>query len=251
MSFLDRIAPEKWQEVAALRAAPPSPAGPPIRSLVDALRAPGLSALAEVKRRSPSRGDIRPGADAAEIARSYVAHGAAAISVLTDGPHFGGSLADLTAVRQAVPVPVLRKDFLVDPIQVAEARAYGADAVLLIVAMLSPNQLAELLSAARELGMQALVETHDAAELEVALTAGARVVGVNNRDLKALQIDLATCERLLPTVPPGVVKVAESGLSSPAHLARMQAAGADAVLVGSSLMSAPSPGEALAALLAR
>ncbi|MCB9741261.1 MAG: indole-3-glycerol phosphate synthase TrpC [Alphaproteobacteria bacterium] len=251
MSFLDRIAPEKQAEVAALRAAPPAGEGPPVRSLRAALSAAGLQAISEVKRRSPSRGDIRPGADAAAIAQSYVANGAAAISVLTDGPHFGGQLADLRAVRAAVPVPVLRKDFLIDPLQVAEARDHGADAVLLIVAMLSQDQLVELLAATRALGMEALVETHDAPELERALAAGASVVGVNNRDLKSLAIDLATCERLLPGVPEGVLKVAESGLKSPADLLRMQQAGADAVLVGSSLMSAPSPGEALGALLGR
>ncbi|MCB9762998.1 MAG: indole-3-glycerol phosphate synthase TrpC [Alphaproteobacteria bacterium] len=250
MSFLERIRPAKEAEVADLRAAPPDPsAAPPARSLHAALKAPGLQAIAEVKRRSPSRGLIREGADAADIARSYAAAGAAAISVLTDGPHFGGSLDDLQAVRAAVDIPVLRKDFLIDPLQVAEARAAGADAVLLIVAMLADEVLQELLDATRVLGMEALVETHTAAEVARALACGARIIGVNNRDLVSLEVDLAHGEAVLPGLPPQVARVAESGIRGPADRRRMEAAGADAILVGTALMGAADPGVALRGLL--
>jgi len=251
VSFLDAVAKEKGLEVAQLKAGPlPDPhRAPTPRSLAAALSAPGLSAIAEVKRRSPSQGTIRPDADAAAIARGYEQAGAAAISVLTDGPHFGGSLADLAAVRDAVACPVLRKDFLVDPIQVLEARTAGADAVLLIVAMLSDRQLRELLASARETGMEALVEIHTAAELDRAVAAGAEIVGVNSRNLADLTIDLARAEALIQQAPADVLRVAESGLYSRADLERMATAGAHAVLVGTSLMSSTDPGAALEALL--
>ena len=199
MSFLAKVAQEKELEVARLREGPlPDPhLAPPVRSLAAALSTPGLAAIAEVKRGSPSEGAIRADADAAAIARSYEAAGARAISVLTDGPHFGGSLADLAQVRGAVSLPVLRKDFLIDPIQVLEARTAGADAVLLIVAMLSDAQLQSLLAATRQVGMEALIEVHTQGELMRAVAADARILGVNSRDLSDLSIDLGRTETLL------------------------------------------------------
>jgi indole-3-glycerol phosphate synthase len=251
MSFLDRIRPSKLAEAKALRKRPPDmqrfDAPRPFEA---ALRGPELRAIAEVKRRSPSQGALRDRVDPAEIARGYEAHGAAAISVLTDLRHFGGTLADLEAVREAVSVPVLRKDFLLDEVQIDEAWSLGADAVLLIVAFLSPQRLRELHEHATQLGLGVLVEAHDAEECRVGLDAGARVLGVNNRDLKALTIDLAVCEGLLPSIPRDVVRVAESGVRSPEDARRMRACGADAVLVGSHLMSQADPGRALAELLA-
>ncbi|MCP4807216.1 MAG: indole-3-glycerol phosphate synthase TrpC [Proteobacteria bacterium] len=246
MSFLDRIRPAKLAEVEALQGRVFDLDQPPVRSLAAALKAPGLSVIAEVKRRSPTRGDIRPGADPVEIANGYANAGAAAISVLTDEPHFGGTLADLRAVT--APVPVLRKDFILDELQLDEAREAGADAALLIVAFLTPSRLAELHAHAHAIGLEVLVETHSAEEIRIALDAGSRIVGVNNRDLKALTIDLAVCEALIPTLPDDVVKVAESGVFTRQDAARMAAAGADAILVGSSLMSKPDPAQALADL---
>jgi indole-3-glycerol phosphate synthase len=251
VSFLAKVAQQKELEVARLREGPlPDPhRAPPVRSLLAALSTPGLAVIAEVKRGSPSEGALRADADAAAIARSYEAAGARAISVLTDGPHFGGSLADLAQVRGAVSVPVLRKDFLIDPIQVLEARTAGADAVLLIVAMLSDAQLQSLLAATRQTGMEALIEVHTQEELTRAVAADARILGVNSRDLSDLSIDLTRTETLLGQVPPGLVRVAESGIKTPADRDRVAAAGADAMLVGSALMSAPDPGAALEALL--
>ena len=246
MSFLDRIRPAKLAEVEALRGRAFDLDQPPVRSLAQALRAPGLSVIAEVKRRSPTRGDIFPGADPVAIADGYARAGAAAISVLTDEPHFGGTLADLRQV--SAPVPVLRKDFILHELQLDEAREAGADAALLIVAFLSPDRLAQLHAHAHAIGLEVLVETHDADEIAIALDAGATIVGVNNRDLKALTIDLVVCERLIPTLPDQVVKVAESGVFTRDDAARMRAAGADAILVGSSLMSQPDPAQALADL---
>ena len=244
MNFLDRIRPAKEAEVAALRASPPrADRRRIIRSLHAALSQPDLAVIAEVKRRAPSVGSLAEAADPVAVARAYERAGAAAISVLTDGPHFGGSLADLAAVSAAVDLPVLRKDFLIDPLQVAEAAVHGADAVLLIVAMLDDAQLAELSAAVTELGLEALVETHTAEEVERALAAGARIVGVNNRDLESLAIDLATGEALLPTLrAAGVVAIGESGVHGPAEARRLRTAGADAILVGSALMAAPDPG---------
>jgi indole-3-glycerol phosphate synthase len=247
MSFLERIRPEKDAEVDALRGNPPDPSrGGPRRDFRAALLAPGMSAIAELKRRSPSRGDIRPGADPTDIARMYEANGAAALSVLTDGPHFGGSLSDFAAIRDAVSLPMLRKDFIVHELQLDEARAWGADAALLIVAMLDQPTLTRLHAHATALGLDVLVETHSADELARALDAGSTIVGVNSRNLHTMAIDLQTCVDLLPSLPEGVVRVAESGLKTPADVARMDA---DAILVGSSLMSAPDPGVALRELL--
>jgi indole-3-glycerol phosphate synthase/phosphoribosylanthranilate isomerase len=199
-----------------------------------------------VKRGSPSSGAIRPGADAASLARAY--RGAAdAISVLTDAPYFGGSLEDLRAVRREFLGPILAKDFIVDPRQVAEARLHGADAVLVILAVLADEEAAAVMAAARRLGMDVLVETHTADEVNRAVRLGADIIGINNRDLDTLQVDLATTERLAALVPAGTLVVAESGISSRADVERL-APFADAFLVGSSLMRAEDPGEAARAL---
>jgi indole-3-glycerol phosphate synthase len=206
--------------------------------------------LAEVKRASPSAGPIRPGADPAAIARAYAAAGAAAISVLTDRAFFDGDLAFLAPCRAAVDVPLLRKDFLIDPLQIAEAREAGADAVLLIVAALSPDALAAMAREARAQGLDALVEVHSLAELDIALGAGATLLGVNHRDLRTFAIDMTLTEQIARRVPAGTVLVAESGIRGPADVRRLGDAGAHAVLVGEHLMRAASPGDALRELLA-
>lgn len=226
-------------QAEALQAAAAEAPAP--RSLAAALRAPGLSILAEIKRRSPSAGEIAPGLDAPTQAMHYVNGGAAAISVLTEPDYFAGSLADLRAVRAAVPVPVLRKDFIVDPIQIWEGRGAGADAVLLIVAALDASELAELLASVAATGMEALVETHTAAEVETAVAAGAEIIGVNNRDLATFITDLAVAEAIAPSIPDGVVTVGESGVSSVAGASRMAAAGYDAILVGEAAVRSADP----------
>ena len=232
-------------------------AAAPARDFAAALRLNGAHrprVIAEVKRASPSAGPIRPGAVAAEIARDYQTGGAAAISCLTDETFFGGTLADLTAVKAAVKLPVLRKDFTIDPYQIVEARAAGADAILLIVAAFRPGEddarLAELFAAAKDVGVHALVEVHDAPELERALTLGATIIGVNHRDLRTFTMDLDLSARLRPMVPASSIFVAESGIKTPADVARVMTAGCDAILVGEGLMRAPDPGVALAELLA-
>lgn len=214
---------------------------PAPRSLAAALRTPGLAIIAEIKRRSPSAGEIAPGLDAPRRAKRYVDGGAAAISVLTEPEYFAGSLADLRAVRDAVPVPVLRKDFVVDPVQIWEARAAGADAVLLIVAALDPFLLEQLLAAVATTGMEALVEAHTAQEVETAVTAGAQIIGVNNRDLVTFVTELAVAEAIAPSIPDGVVTVAESGVSSAAGAARMATSGYDAILVGEAAVRSNDP----------
>lgn len=202
--------------------------------------------IAELKRRSPSRGEIRPDFDPVRCARAYAEAGAAAISVLTDTKYFGGRLDDLTRVREAVAIPLLRKDFVIDPYQVDEARAAGADAVLLIVRALEPDELAALRRHAASLGMDALVEVHDAAELHIALDAGADLVGINNRDLRTFKTDLSVTERLAPSLrQAGVAVVGESGIFTIADIERLEASGADAVLVGEALMRQPDVGRAL------
>jgi indole-3-glycerol phosphate synthase len=256
--LLGRILDEKRDEVATRRRAVPddelrvrAAAAPQPRDLgaVLARRGARLNVIAEVKRASPSAGPIRMDADPAEIAAAYEEAGAAAISVLTDGPHFGGSLQALAAARARVGIPVLRKDFLLDAYQVLEARAAGADAVLLIVAALDDAGLAALLASARALGMGALVEVHDEDEAHRAVAAGARLIGVNHRDLATLQIDMGLFARVRPLLPESVVTVAESGIRTRADVAAMAAAGADAILVGEHLMRQPSPGAALRKLL--
>ncbi len=214
---------------------------PPVRPFAVALAAPGLSVIAEVKRRSPSKGVIDAGLDPVARAVAYVAGGADAVSVLTEPEFFDGSMEDLRRVRDAVGVPVLRKDFTIEPSQIWEARAGGADAVLLIVAALTDGQLVELIDTAAAVGVDALVEVHTAAELERARAAGASIIGVNNRDLTTFRTDLAVAEALAPGLPEGVVTVAESGVSDTAGAGRMHRAGYDAILVGEALVRAPDP----------
>ena len=224
----------------------------PPRGFAAALRRAGeVRLLAEVKRRSPSAGDIRPGADPAQIARDYHAAGAAALSVLTDRDYFGGDLDALRAVRHAVPLPVLRKDFVIHAVQVWEARAAGADAVLLIARILEQPLLEDLRALAADLGMDALVEAHTAPELHRALAAGATLAGVNNRDLDTFTTDLERSVRLAGEVPPEVTYVAESGIRTADDVDRQGAAGVDAVLVGESLMRQPDVRAAAEALVGR
>lgn len=201
----------------------------------------GGTVIAEIKRRSPSGGVLRADLDPIDLGGVYEAGGAAAISVLTDGPDFGGSLEDLVAVRSAVEIPLLRKDFVVAPVQIAEARVAGADWVLLIAAVLQGDALEEALDAARRCGAGALVEVHTDADLDRALGAGARCVGVNNRDLTTLATDLRTFGRLRSRIPADVVAVAESGVRTADDVARLVGEGADAVLVGEALMRAADP----------
>lgn len=214
---------------------------PPPPSFRRALEAPGMSVIAEVKRRSPSRGDLAPDLDPPAQALRYAAGGAAAVSVLTEPEYFSGSPDDLAAVAGAVDVPVLRKDFIVHPAQVWEARALGASAVLLIVGVLDRHELASLLAVCAEAGLDPLVEVHDAAEARIAVDAGARIVGVNNRDLTDFSVDLATAEAVAPLLAEVPVTIAESGIFTGADAARMAAAGYDAVLVGEALVKAPDP----------
>jgi len=232
---------ERLKEQAARR--------PCVRDALGALRRPGVGVIAEVKRTSPSRGRLAAIADPARLARDYEAGGASVISVLTEGRRFGGSLADLDAVRSAVDVPVLRKDFVLSAYQVWEARARGADLVLLIVAALDQNALVALIERTGSLGMTALVEVHDETEVDRALDAGARVVGVNARDLRTLEVDRGLFRRLAPRLPPEIVKVAESGVRGPHDLLSCAAAGADAVLVGEGLVTDRDPRQAVAELV--
>lgn len=231
------------------RAAEEAPAA---RPLAAALRRAGeVALLAELKRRSPSAGWLRRGAEAREIAGAYEAGGAAAMSVLTEPAHFGGSLEDLAAARTEVSLPILRKDFTVDALQVWEARAAEADGVLLIVRLVEDGVLRDLLGLSGELGMAALVEVHGGRELERALAAGARVVGINNRDLETFRTDLGVSLELAPEIPSECVVVAESGIEGARDVERLGEAGVDAVLVGESLMRAPDPRAAAAALVGR
>jgi len=220
----------------------------PPRDPMPLLRTAGSSVIAEVKRRSPSKGDLADIPDPAELARRYAAGGAAAISVLTEQRRFGGSLDDLRAVRAAVDVPLLRKDFMVEPYQVLEARAAGADLVLLIVAALDDVMLRRLHDQARELGMAVLVEVHDEDETARAVDLGAELVGVNARNLKTLDVDADTFGRLAPLVPADRVLVAESGVTSPVDVKRYVAEGARAVLVGEALVKDGDPEGAVRAM---
>lgn len=237
-----RLAPQG----AAIEAAAAAGAPPP--SFRAALLRPTVAVVAEVKRRSPSKGDIAPSLGALQQARRYVAGGAAAISVLTEPVSFGGDLADLREVSAGVAVPALRKDFIVDPLQVLEARSAGAAAVLLIARALDPAALESLARAARGAGIETLVEVRDEWELERAVAAEASAIGVNNRNLETLEIDPATSLRLIPLVPGGIPAIAESGMSTAEDVARAAAAGADAVLVGSFVSAAPDPTAAVASI---
>ncbi|MCA9880356.1 MAG: indole-3-glycerol phosphate synthase TrpC [Thermomicrobiales bacterium] len=236
------------EELRARGAGRPAPV-----SLNEVLSAPGMSVIAEIKRASPSRGVFPVEVDPATVAADYIAGGAAAISVLTDGPFFKGSLDDMEQAARVAhaaerPVAILRKDFLVDAYQVAEAWAYGADAVLLIVAALADDQLRELMTAVNEFGLEALVEVHDEAEMARAIAVGARNLGINNRDLHTFTVDLATTERLAPLAPEGAVVIGESGVFGPAEIERLWRAGAQAVLVGEGVIVQPDRAATVRAL---
>lgn len=223
---------------------------PPVRPFAQALRGDFVRVIAEVKRASPTKGAIAPGLDAAEQAVAYAAGGAAAISVLTEPTRFGGALDDLCAVSGAVAVPTIRKDFLVHPVQLWEARASGASAVLLIVRALAPDELPRLMDVASEAGLAVLVEVRDLGELDRALAVNATVIGVNNRNLETLAIDPATAPSLIPCIPASCIAVAESGMRTPADVTPSAAAGADAILVGSAISAATDPAAAVRALAA-
>jgi indole-3-glycerol phosphate synthase len=253
LSLLDRIVATKRQEVAELRLRTAelkalAERAVPARDFAAALQTEGVALIAEVKRRSPSAGSIHEALDPVATAVSYVEAGARAVSVLTDATYFGGSLADLRAVSSSVSVPVLRKDFTIDELQIVEARGAGAAAVLLIVRLLAAQEVRRLREVAESLGMQALVEAHNGAELEIAVESGARLIGINNRDLDTLQMDLTASERLIPRIPAGCIAVAESGIRSAADAGRMAAAGADALLAGESLLRHGAPAAAAASL---
>lgn len=255
MSILRTIVEQKQREVARLPARTVS--GPDlqaalaarggVRDFLGALRSPrrgAVALIAEVKKASPSAGVIRPDFDAVRIARAYEAAGATCLSVLTDEQFFQGSLTYLQQIRAAVSLPLLRKDFVIDERQILEAVVWGADAILLIAAILTPAQLARFQSLARAAGLAVLVEVHDEPELEIALAAGARLIGVNNRNLKTFQVDLATTERLAARLwesrdPADTLLVAESGIHTRADVARLEQAGAGAILVGEALMRHP------------
>lgn len=242
-SIVERVRedlPERVARFAAVQAEVAGLSGRP-PALASALQQTGLSVIAEVKRRSPSRGSIDEQLDPVAQARRYAAGGAHAISVLTERHHFSGDPLDLQKVASAFSGPVLRKDFIVHPVQVWEARAWGAAAVLLIVAVLDDQDLRALRLQAEELGMDALVEVHDEDEVERAVASGASVIGVNNRDLSTFDVDLQTAERLRRHIPEGTVTVAESGIWTAADADRMRQAGYDAVLVGEALVRAPDP----------
>ena len=247
MSVLQEIVANTLEEVAQRRTATPRATlerrcadATPALDFEGALRpSPGaVQLIAEVKKASPSRGVLARDLDPVTLATAYATHGAHAISILTDEKYFQGSLGDLKAVRAAVDVPLLRKDFTIDEYQLWESRAAGADAVLLIVAILGPSRLGELLAAAKGLGLAALVECHTAAELDQALAAGSRVLGINNRDLASFQTRVETTLELLPLIPPGPIVVSESGFFTGADVRRVVAAGAHAVLIGEALVRA-------------
>ena len=250
-SILDKIVAAKREELAEAKAAVslaqleraaaerPSPL-----SLADALRGGEIRLIAEVKKASPSRGLLSPDFDPVRLAHTYVANGAAAVSCLTD-PRFQGELAHLSAIKQSgasANAPVLRKDFIFDPYQVHEARAAGADGILLIIAILAPSQLRELLEIAKSLMMQCLVEVHDEGELETAVDAGAEIIGINNRDLHTFTTDLAVTQRIAPLVSGGKVVVSESGIFTGDDLGLLRQSGVNAVLVGEALVTAPDTG---------
>ncbi len=256
MGVLGEIVTRTRERVRERKAALPleqllatTPSAPSHRSFGHALSRVTVNVIAEFKRRSPSRGTIREDLNPEDLAVAYETAGAAALSVLTDQDFFGGSVEDLRLARAATLLPVLRKDFVVDPYQVWEAATLGADAVLLIVAVLSDAELRSLSETAAGAGLETLVEVHDREELERALAVGSLIVGVNNRNLKTMAVDVRTALDLAAAIPDDVVAVAESGIATGADVRRLRGAGFDAFLVGEHLMSAPDPGKALAALL--
>jgi indole-3-glycerol phosphate synthase len=226
-----------------------SAAAAPPRDVLAALRAPGVGVIAEVKRRSPSKGELADIGEPADLAADYAAAGARVISVLTEQRRFGGSLADFDAVRAKVSAPLLRKDFIVSPYQVHEARAHGADMVLLIVAALEQNALVSLLDRVESLGMTALVEVHTAEEADRALEAGAKVIGINARSLHTLEVDREVFGRIAPGLPVEILKIAESGVRGPSDLMAYAGSGADAVLVGEGLVTSDNPRVAVTQLV--
>lgn len=258
MGFLDDIVEVTRARVEKKRAKRPmdellsqlEPAGRG-RPFSEALIAPGVSLIAEMKRASPSQGPIRPEANVSEIVTMYEAAGASACSILTEPKFFGGKLADLREAREATTLPLLRKDFIIDRYQLAEARLAGADAALLIVAATGDKLLRKLLAFGHEIGLDLLVEVHDEEDCEIAVAAGAEIVGINNRNLKTLEVDLDTVFHLLSDIPAGTTVVAESGISDAGEVRRLEEAGVDAILVGEALMSAPDPAEAVRVLLGR
>lgn len=252
---LDRILAETRAEVRRRKAERPQAAveasAPALarRPFADALARPGMAVIAEFKRRSPSAGSLRDAPNLVEIVRAYERGGARALSILTEGPNFGGSLDDLRAAKAACDLPVLRKDFMVEPYQVHEARAAGADAILLIVAALSQRELEGLHALAGELGLDALVEVHDAEELRRAAAIGARLIGVNNRDLRDFSVDVGRTVALLEEMPAHATVVSESGIATAEQLIELRSREVDAVLVGERLMRAEDPKAALRELL--
>lgn len=255
-TVLDRILEARRAEVQHRKSVLPetalkygAKAAQPLRNFSAALTKNALNVLAELKPASPSRGVLRDPFDAVELATLLQASGAAALSVLTEGEFFGGSLKNLRDARKAIEIPVLRKDFIFDPWQVWEARANDADSFLLIVAALEDELLNELIILGREIGMEALVEVHTQDELERALGADARIIGVNNRDLRTLTVSVETSYKLIDEIPEDCIAVSESGLRTHDDLLKLRAAGFDAFLIGESLMTAPDPGKALASLL--
>ena len=258
--ILTRICAEKRRHVAAAKAARGmaelhrvARAAPPVRGFRDALEAKctsaGTALIAEIKKASPSKGLIRADFDPPALARAYQAGGATCLSVLTDAPFFQGDDGDLGAARAATTLPVLRKDFVLDPYQAVEARAIGADCILLILAAVDDAEARDIDAAARELGLDVLVEVHDETELERAARLESRLIGINNRDLATFAVDLATTERLAPQAPAGALVVSESGLSGPADIARLRRGGVGCFLVGESLLRAADVAAATRALL--
>lgn len=250
MSFLDDVLETRRAEIERLRLHPPRLSVPAEAGFGRALRGPGLAVIAEIKRRSPSKGELSPGLDAAKTARAYVEGGAAAISCLTDPKFFGARSGDFAQARTA-GLPVLRKDFLIDEIQIDESLRLGASAVLLIAKILPADRLEALLRRAGGLGLDALVEVHDEAEVDRALAAGASIVGVNNRDLRTLAVDPGRALRLRPRIPPGVLAVAESGVRTRGDVRRIEDSGFDAVLIGETLVRSADPAVALMELMGR
>jgi indole-3-glycerol phosphate synthase len=246
--FLNTIRRLKEEEIAVLKQE--TPIGelrgrlkdlPPARDFREALRKPGIALIAEVKKSSPSAGIIAERLEPISIAREYEGGGASAISVLTESTYFGGELADLTAVKEAVKIPVLRKDFIIDHYQIYEARAAGADAILLIAELLDRKELADYLLLAHDLGLSCLVESHSRGELEKAIRSGAEIIGVNNRNLQTLTVNLDTSIQLIPFIPPDRIRVSESGIKSVEDVESVLRAGADAILVGETLVRSKNP----------